>query len=144
MKTIKDLVALAAHGKQFVVTFKAEVEDLEGYPEAGMKARIVSAQDHHDDVVRIMFDFSDFDAHNKTLEKSNYYDKQGKPTLTAREAGFYKPADHLFFLRDDEVTRYFDIANDASTALLAEFSASGTTSSYVGWLEQELAKARAG
>ena len=84
-----------------VVVFNSVVDDYEDYPEEGMKARIkqVSFDKNHeisDRCHRITFDYGEFDEFNKVRETANYYDMEGRACLTAREAGFYTPVDHMF------------------------------------------------
>lgn len=84
-----------------VVVFNSVVDDYEDYPEEGMKARIkqVSFDKNHEITEcchRITFDYGEFDEFNKVRETANYYDMEGRACLTAREAGFYTPVDHMF------------------------------------------------
>jgi hypothetical protein len=129
-----------------VVTFTPKIEDMESYAESGMRARVVSidtqdthSSDKHDHVYKIMFDFSEFDEFNRRFESSNYYDKNGSPTLTAREAGYYKEQDKIYFGSPEiwPFEDYFVLADAAQTELLERFKESGEAD-YVSWLEAQV------
>ena len=129
-----------------LVTFTSKIEDLEGYPEGGMRARIVAVEnkytsraDLHEHIHNLTFDFSEFDEFNKRFESSNYFDKNHNPTLTAREAGFYKDKEELFFGSPKlwPFEDYFADMSENSRKLSEEFKASGETD-YVAWLEEKL------
>jgi len=136
---IKDFVKQIQEGQRPVVEFREGILDKESYGEPNMRARVVSTSepDQHG-VVRIMFDFGEFDEHNRSVESSNYYDKSGQPTLTAREAGFYKPVDHMYFDTDEEVEGHLTFVGADQQALFQRFKESGASSSYVAWLEAQL------
>jgi hypothetical protein len=126
-----------------VIEFGPKVETLETYPDAKMRAHLVAVHLKHDDVAVLSVDYSAFDEHNKALEQSNYYDKHGQPTLTAREAGQYKPQEDLYVTADDDLEEgILSLVPSSSLALYKEFQSSGQAS-YVGWLEQQLLAARA-
>jgi hypothetical protein len=129
-----------------VVTFSHKIEDMESYAEGGMRARIVSIEakntgspDLHDHIYKIMFDFGEFDKFNRRFESSNYYDKNGSPTLNAREAGYYKEQEAIYFGSPGiwPFEDYFVLADAAQTELLERFKASGETD-YVTWLESQV------
>ena len=87
-----------------VVTFRPAIEDMEAYPEGGMKARIrkvcqedTESDDLYEHVYQIVFDYSEFDQTNRNFESSNYYDSQGAAVLNAREAGLYSEIETIYF-----------------------------------------------
>ena len=81
-----------------VVIFTKSAEDLECYPEEGMKGRVLEMRQEHDgEVINVLFDFSEFDEHNMAIESRCYYDKHNQPILTAREAGCYFAQDLIYF-----------------------------------------------
>lgn len=141
MATTHDLVKQIQAGARPVITFKPGCEDMEDYQEPGMKARILGASSDGE-MAKLQCDFGEFDGHNATLEQSNYFDKEGKPTLTARQAGHYKPVSTIYVMLDDPADKYFDIDGGDTQKLMAEHQADGAGKSYVAWLEQELIKAR--
>lgn len=144
MKTLFDLAGFVRNGGRPVVTFKGLIEELDTYAEPGMRARFVGVRDSHDGIVKLEADFSEFDAHNRTLERANYYDAAGNATLTARESGNYEPREVLYFAGDDDFIAYMAVESDATQVLHAEFLAvnSGGEPTYTQWLERELLKAR--
>jgi hypothetical protein len=104
------------------VTFTKKIEDFEVYAEVGMKARIKSISpfdlrdpDIRDHVYEIVFDFTEFETYNSEYETFNYYDSNGIPRLNARQAGFYKKIDEVYFPSpdyDDWLT-YFTVDNSS-------------------------------
>ena len=83
-----------------VVEFTTGVEELEEYMEPQMRAivtAVTTGQFHQEDdtlneaVFKITFSFESFDQYNRRFESATYYDKNRRPCLTAREAGFYHP-----------------------------------------------------
>lgn len=71
-----------------VVKFKEKIEEYEAELDEGMVGRIINVEER-DDMYKIWFDTSDYQEHNKSCMKSNYYDKLGQPNLTAIESGFW-------------------------------------------------------
>jgi len=129
-----------------VVTFTPKIEDMESYAEGGMRALVVGidatdtrSPDKHEHIYKIMFDFSEFDEFNRRFESSNYYDKNGSPTLNAREAGYYKEQEAIYFGSPEiwPFEDYFVLADAAQTELLDRFKESGETD-YVSWLEAQV------
>jgi hypothetical protein len=128
------------------IQFTKKIEDMEAYPENGMRARIVSIDESdthspslHDHMYRITFDYSEFDDYNKALESSNYYDRMGVPCLTAREAGMYAP-DELIYFGSPKLWPFedcFTTLDARQNALLARFKESDATN-YVEWLEGQI------
>lgn len=137
MKKIAELVRLIQNGAKPVVQFGRDIADKESYPDAGMRARALSVRKENSDVLYIEFDFSEFEAFNLPFEQPNYYDKAGKPTLTARQAGFYRPQDNLYFDADEDVETSLELVADERTALYNQYQASGTSETYVSWLESK-------
>lgn len=134
-----------------VITFKKGCEDLESYCEAGMKAKIIAItltrleKNESDLVYKVNIDYSQFDDFNKSFETANYFDKNGRPNLTAREAGLYNVQDTLY-LGSDNIwpwTTYFEVEhNSVSNRMFDRYSrrTSDTELSYLKWLETQLSK----
>jgi hypothetical protein len=76
--------------------FNKGIEDLEAYPETGMRATVIGFSVERDDVGKVRVSYKKFDEYNKQFESSNYYDAQGKPVLTARESGNYNEGETLY------------------------------------------------
>lgn len=129
-------------GRQPVVTFLPGIGDKEAYPEAGMRAKAIRASLQSDNVVVITFSYADFDDFNKAFETANYYGAGREGNKTAREAGYYKVEEQLFFDQDELAANLFTVENDATLALFAEYRAAGTVGSYTQWLEEQLKLAR--
>jgi len=123
-----------------VVRFTSKIEEQEAYAEAGMHARLVSATlDAQMNLVVYVFDYSEFDALNQALESHDYFDKDGKPTLTAREAGHYSSRETCYCYPEEETP--FELVDPAHQKFAQEFAQSGSTN-YMEWLEQALIAAR--
>jgi hypothetical protein len=142
----QQLFDLVQQGKRPVVRFTKAVLDAECYAEPGMMARVIGVSLQHDDVLKLDVDYGEFEAHNKALESANYYDKEGKPTWTARQAGYYKPIDWLYVDAGGSGPSFAEIMPDAASALYdrfrAETGAKGDVP-YVSWLEQAVLAAEA-
>jgi hypothetical protein len=140
MKTIADLIEHFEQGNRPAVEFKKDILECECYAEPLMRARLVGVRDDGDDVVILSFEFSEFDAHNLEFEVKSWFDEAGKPTLTAREAGQYKPVDDLYLMTTDLTERWLSLLPADSLTLYQSFKESGGTS-YRAWLEAELTAA---
>jgi hypothetical protein len=139
MKNIKDLLDALQAGKRPVVTFGKSIDDKEAYAEPGMRGRALSCTAvDSDGVVRVLFDFEEFDAHNTPLESSNYYDKKQVPCLTAKQAGFYKPQEHLYFDLSEELEGLMELESDEALQLFTAFKEQNPGCTYVQWLERQL------
>lgn len=126
-------------GAQPVITFSEGVLDFEGYLAPGMRARIVAAREDGE-LIQLHLDLSEFEAFNQGFETANYYDPQGNPTLTARQAGYY-PKDHQdHFIVDSTlgVDTFGCIDDEAGIALYDEYRRCGSGKLYVQWLEEQL------
>lgn len=145
MNTIADLINYIRTGAQPVVTFKKAVEDKESYAEPGMRARVVRAEPvGDDDVVRIRFDYEPFAAHNALLESANYFDKEGRAVLTARQAGYYAPQEDVYFDLSEALADLLEVESDAAIEIFRRFLAAPEGRSYVQWLESRLQALEAG
>ena len=124
------------------VEFGPGIEDFECYAEPKMRAHLVAVDFHQDDVVLLKFEYSEFDEYNKAFESANYFDKNGEPTLTAREAGYYSIKEDIYVMAHDDLqAKMLTLLNSSSLALIAEFKNSGQKS-YVRWLEEQLTAVR--
>lgn len=98
MTDYKLLAQMLSQGIKPVVTFKSGIDDKEGYPSANMRARIIGiSSSDPDDLFKLTFDYDGFEGINIPLEPSNYWDKNKKPCLTCKEAGYYTPQELLYF-----------------------------------------------
>ena len=93
MIKINDVTDLA-NLKGKVIEFTKGIEADEGYADAHNDVR-------QDEMVHVLYvDYSEFDEHNQKFEQNTYYDKDGVPCLSARQAGYYHPQDHIYIGTD--------------------------------------------
>ncbi|BDC78279.1 hypothetical protein MRCP2_p0140 (plasmid) [Aquipseudomonas alcaligenes] len=138
-RDLKDLLV----GGPLAIELGAGVVELEAYAEPRMRAHLVAVELQRDDVAVLKVDYSAFEDFNKVFEQANYYDAQGNPTLTAREAGQYEPQEDLYVMASDDLeSKILAILPSVSLALIDAFKGSGHAN-YVRWLEEQLAAARA-
>lgn len=125
------------------VQFTAMIEYMEAYPEAGMRAVITDAycedansKDVNQHIYAIEFDFTNYDEFNRQFETANYYDSKHEPNLTAREAGYYKTKEKIFFGSPEIVPfkQYFTVLDEKTNRLYRQFKETGLQN-YVEWLE---------
>lgn len=129
---------LIKDGLKPVVLFNKRIEDQEGYLEKGMRGRIIGIEKEDNDTFSFKVDFQEFEDFNKQFESSNYYDEKGNPTLTAREAGYYKPQDTVWADIGYEVP--WEVEEDYRLKLYNKYKASPEGKTYVQWLEDYVAK----
>ncbi|MBC8741842.1 hypothetical protein F6X40_35425 [Paraburkholderia sp. UCT31] len=133
----KELFTLAASGAPVVVECKDEVGRWDGYAEAGMRMAIVGGRVTEPEVGQLLVDFTEFDSFNQTFESRNYYDAEGKPTRTAREAGYYKPKDAFYVDPEEDIGAFLEIIDDKRKRLIVAYAELPEPKpSYTSWLEQ--------
>ena len=138
-RTFRELKTLCDRGARFTVAFERAVEDSEGYLEEGMRGVLSAPVEDHGDHLVFQVDLEAHEAHNDAVSKPNYYDNNGNPTLTAKQAGHY-PKNHRETLYADSDRALHEVVKPAPAAannLMEEFAASGDTS-YISWLERTL------
>lgn len=106
---VKDLAGRVFNGEKPVVEFCGNVvAELDTYAEPGIRATLVAcAESRSGASVALTFDFSEFEEYNREYESANYFDKAGRETLTAREAGRYTDQLTLNIDRDDPLGLFF-------------------------------------
>lgn len=137
----QDFANMIQSGLRPVITFTKEVDELEAYPEAGMRARVISAVQKHDDIIVLRVDYTDFDEFNEQFETANYYDGDGNATKTARESGHYTPQEDLYIGLDAEIP--FSIVESNRLKLYDQYRQHNKDfpgTSYVQWLEDQIAE----
>lgn len=135
-----ELIEIVRYGARPVITFIKGCEEMEGYAEPGMRARVtgVLSFDPSEDLAKIAVDYGEFDAFNRPFEGANYFDKPGLPPLTAREAGHYEPNGALYLSLTGEI-RVFRVIDDARTALYEMYRHAGAADiTYLEWLENRV------
>lgn len=141
----KELAELVKSGVKPVVTMGKKIDDHETYAEPGMRGRLVGAQmESHDDVIKLFVDYSEFDEFNKGFESANYFNREQVPCLTAREAGYYNPQDHIYVDTNRSIEGVMEVVEGEALSLFAEYNASSKAVSYTQWLETEVLKLRSG
>jgi hypothetical protein len=66
------------------------------FPDKGMKAWFTDIV-KEEYCFKLYFDFTEFENENEKYFKANYYDKNNKPCLTAKQAGMYNPKYSVYF-----------------------------------------------
>lgn len=118
-------------GRPVVVQFNAHIDSTELCADAGWLARVVDISKRVDrdqvETYAFTFDYAPFESHNDTMASRNYFDSNGNPTLTAKEAGFYSPREEWEFLPNDilpfkvvEEETGNDLSRDARLAALEQ------------------------
>ena len=130
------LIGLLADGKKPMVRLTDNLWD-ESFGAKGMLARVTASVPEPDGTVSIAFDYNEHREHNVALDEPSWYLK-GDAKGTAIEAGHFDDPNNLC---EDVI---FEPDADLAVELvetetpLAEYIASGTTQSYVEWLEAKL------
>lgn len=104
------------------VMFNKGVEDLESYPEAGMRGTIVNIRDdgHPSDtdnpeevVLKLYVKYDGHEVFNSLLESANYYDLMRVPRQRAAASGDYKKEETIYVMATDPVGTHMDTLRPA-------------------------------
>lgn len=126
-----------------VVEFRPGIDEQESCIDPGMRGRAVSAALDKDGLIVVQFDLEPFVEFNKPLARRDYYGPDGKASLTAWEAGYYRPIEEIWMDRDTNADAFFKIVSAGSLALHEEYKRSAEPgTSFLEWLEAELLAAR--
>ena len=123
------------------IEFQKGVEKYVDDVDAGMRATVLRVTDEmnsddSDPCLCIHYSFTKFDQYNRPFEGSEYYDKDGKATLTAREAGMYQDEGTIYVGKDWRECLYVvDSAQGRLFDLFITDKESEVDISYVAWLE---------
>lgn len=113
----------------------------DGYPEPGMRAKIVGIHREagHHECYRITFDFSEYETINAFFETADFYGDDGVANKFAREVGAYHPQENLWFSAEDmgALADYFTVIGDRQNRIYDMFKKSGEQD-YVKWLEDQV------
>ena len=137
--TFAELIANINDFKNAAIEFKPTVTDWELYPEANMRAYMISGRvdDGGEGVGCITFDYTKFDDFNKQFEWSVYYDKNQVQCLTARQAGAYNPVDTIYIMLTDDPNKFMKLVQ--GNKYYEQYLANRTDKqSYVNFLETRL------
>lgn len=142
-RDLSRLVGGASGCEGMAVEFHGDVEGQETCIDTGMRGRVVGVSSDDGGLMRVLVSLSEFDSFNQPFERPDYYDKDGNPTLTARQAGCFPSngIETLYVSADDDIALICRPVDSGSAALMTEFLASGARS-YVQWLEAQLNVAR--
>lgn len=133
--TMNDLFPLI--GKD--IEFLPDVVEYEGYHEVGMRATVVEVvwyddSDPEDPVFQLKLSFEGHDERNAAFEVNcSFYDKNGTPCLSAREAGEYETATE-FFIGNTWKT-LLKLVDDRDAKLLKLYQDGNHSRPYIVWLE---------
>jgi hypothetical protein len=78
-------------GVKTVITVTDHIDD--SYLQEGMMGEVIDMNDKGD-YYEVYIDLESFESHNDKFDKKIWYDRNGWPSLTGKEAGFY-PRDHV-------------------------------------------------
>jgi hypothetical protein len=151
LETYEEFYDFVRNNSSIDIQFQNAISEIESYFDTGMRATItsISTENYGDErVYFFVFDISKFTEYNKNKEIRNYYDDNGKPILTATEAG-YAPENNigLVYFSDFEdksspmyrpLTDYIKIISDERADLLKAYLSENVDVSYEQWLEQKL------
>lgn len=127
------------------VMLKGPITQCESYAQPGMRARVCKLRTcGSEGAVAVTLDFSEFEAHNRSLETVAWDDDQLIVRLTAREAEEYQPVEDYFLPGVDVLMEYMAPLNEeAALGLYRSFLEEGRPrEDYIAWLEEQLALAR--
>lgn len=130
----KQLAQLVEDGARPVITFTHAIKGQETCAEPGMRGRIVGITYKHGSPV-FAVDLEEFSQFNRPLESHDYFDANGKATLTAREAGYFNPREDIWGPEDGEIEE-FEVEAGPTLALMQRHQSENTGKAYVQWLEQ--------
>ena len=113
MSIAQELIDRLFQGVKPVVQFKKKIEDQESCLDPNMKGRVVGYNDESEEGYTCLvfeIDLSEFEEYNEQFQVRNYYDKNGIPCLTAKEAGFYRNMETFYLSGDESDTDYVEIS----------------------------------
>lgn len=131
--------------------FNSKINEYEHFFEEGMKAKVIgytfkdSLRFPHDILFTLHLDLTPFEEHNDSLLKNDFFDKDKRPVLTAKEAGYYENEPDLYVSFDatkNNIDGFYNMftIKDETNDLYKVWKSKNTETPYVSWLEQELEK----
>lgn len=125
--------------KQPTITFTQDIREYTTGLEMGMKASLKRVSEKQE-MIHIVCDLTDFEAHNITFELPVFEGEEGK--FVRWSESFYYPENKLVeFLVEAKNELPFEVGE--GNELYKEYVESKSDLSYVKWLESELLKLRA-
>lgn len=128
----QELLGLIGKDIEFKPAILEYVEEFD----PSMRATVTSIVHDGDDGYKICFTFAKFEDYNRSFEVAAFFDAEGKPTLTAREAGSYNVEDYLYI--EANWRDYIIVLDAGSAKLLALFMTDKEAQpdiTYTAWLE---------
>lgn len=110
----------------------------EGYLEAGMRGRLIGVSNERHNMFLLHIDLTEFEDFNRQFESKNYFDKDGVPRLSAREAGYHKEPAESFYVGNREAVDFCDVEEAERLRLYDNYRRAGAGTSYVQWLEDQV------
>lgn len=134
----RELARLIRLGQTPVITFGPRIEEQECYPDEGMRGRLIRTKEMGDGMVEFEVALADFESFNLPLEKPAYYDKAGKPTLTATESGSKVATDTFYVELNDDIQGLLAITSSPKIDLYQRYLDANSGQTYTDWLEDQL------
>lgn len=100
------------------VEFKKAAEDLETQFDYKMRAQLVAIRIVRENMVVFTCDDSKWTTYNDDFASANYYDKEGKPCLTAKQAGYYHVRQDVYVMTTDDPNKFFRLINTGERSLV--------------------------
>lgn len=129
--TYQELLTLIGKDIEFLPAIETYADEFD----AGMRATVTGIAPDGD-CYQIQFTFAKFDDYNRPFEKPTYFDSDGKPALTVREAGYYRTENYLFV--EDNWQDCVRLLDDASAGLFDLYAIDHKVRpdlTYIAWLE---------
>ena len=120
--TLEVLRALANANPVIQIISTPTIATIELDMDIGMRGRLVSIRNDHDDVIKLMIDVSGFESVNKPCASATYFDKNQNPTLTWFESPCYpKDGKATIYMDADfyNADPFFALVSAESSALVA-------------------------
>lgn len=139
---LTELRDMLKSGIRPIIQFTSETEKYDYDPDVGMRARVISCSEpDRDGCLTIVINMAEFVDYNKQIAPHNWFDKDNNPTLTWFDMSYY-PSDHIYdFCWEEKLgLSIFEFVEESP--LYEEYKKSGTTESYVLWLEKIIIEQR--
>lgn len=139
---MKEFFEICNMGVKPAIKFKENVGDhIEESVDPNMMGIVVSCAEEGSDCYRLHVDLNPFENHNRDVAVPNWFDKNGKPSLTWFEVGRYPEngIETIYLAMEGEAP--FEIVDDKNSPI-SEFIKAEYKGSYTAWLEEKLKEER--
>ena len=126
-------------GVKTIITVTDHIND--SYLQEGMMGEVIDVNDKGD-YYEVYIDLESFESHNDKFDKKIWYDRNGWPSLTGKEAGFY-PRDHaalIYISYNQDIPFQIVEMTDFLIKLFELYMANNKTTIYNEWLENIIEK----